>query len=251
VIRAGLRLLVLVVWALVAIPFPIVLWVVTLGSASVRARTGPWLFVWFARGICLVLGIRVTATGERPPRGCLVAPNHTGYVDILVLGSLDPATFVSMANVARWPVIGLFAQAGGTLFIRREVRRDAVRVRGEVERRLRMGNRVTVFLEGGAGDGSVVRPFKSALVSAAVAAGAPCVPVALTYAVPGGDPRTDVAWTTQAFGAHAMRLLSLRRVEARVTFLGPRTGANRKEIARDAEGSVRAVVEGAAPATGV
>ena len=243
-IRAPVRLLLLALWALLAAPFPVACFLVTLGSRTARARTGPFLNRIFSRGICAILGIRIGRTGA-PPRGaCLVTPNHWGYVDVFVLGAVCPSVFVSQAEVARWPVIGPFARAGGTLFLRREVRRDAKRVAGEIERLLRGGCRVTAFLEGGDSDGRDVRPFRSPLVSAAVAAGAPCVPVALRYSLPrdpGLDPGALVAWTSDDFVGHAWRLLALRRIDAHVTFLAPRTGTDRKRLARELEADVRAV----------
>jgi len=126
------------------------------------------------------------------------------------------------------------------------VRRDTARVGGDVEEHLRRGGCVTVFLEGGAGSGADVRPFRSSLVAGAVAAGAPCVPVALRYALPEDpdlDPGEVVAWTTDEFLAHAWRLLTVRRIDAEVTFLPPRTGTDRKRLARELEIDVRAVIE--------
>jgi 1-acyl-sn-glycerol-3-phosphate acyltransferase len=242
VIRAGLRVLLLALLSAVAAPVALVVWLVTFGSGAARARTGPFLHRWFSRCVCAILGVRVEATGE-PPRGaCLVTPNHWGYVDVFVLGSLYRSLFVSRADVARWPVAGAFARAGGTLFLRREVRRDAVRVGADVERHLRLGCRVTVFLEGGAGDGVSVRPFKSALVAAAVAARAPCVPAAISYSLPADpdmDPSRVVAWATGDLLPHVGRLLTTRRIAAKVAFLPPRTGADRKHLARELEADVR------------
>jgi len=247
VIRASARILLLALWCLCATPFPIVAFVFTLGSRTARARTGPFLNRYFSRGVCAILGVRIERTGDPPPPGgCLVTPNHWGYVDVFVLGAIYRSVFVSRADVAGWPVIGAFARAGGTLFLRREVRRDTARVGDDVEHHLRLGCRVTVFLEGGAGDGRSVRPFKSGLVSAAVAAGAPCVPVALRYTLPRDpdlDPGEVVAWTSDEFLAHAWRLLALRRIDAEVMFLPPRTGTDRKRLARELESDVRAVIE--------
>jgi 1-acyl-sn-glycerol-3-phosphate acyltransferase len=246
-IRAAIRILLLAIWCLLGVPFAVGCVVATLGRRSARMRLGAFLNRYFSRGICGILGIRLRRVGDLPPPGgCLVTPNHWGYVDVFVLAALHRTSFVSRADVAGWPVVGAFARAGGTLFIRREVRRDTANVGGEIARHLRAGGSVTVFLEGGAGAGTEVRKFRSSLVAGAVAAGAPCVPVALHYTLPEDpdlDPSDAVAWTQGDFLPHARRLLRLRRIDAEVTFLPPRTGTDRKRLARELEDDVRAVVE--------
>jgi 1-acyl-sn-glycerol-3-phosphate acyltransferase len=91
-----------------------------------RARRGRWRTAFqgaWARGACAILGIRVEVVGNVPAGGMqLAVSNHLGYVDILVLGSVLPAAFVSKAEVGRWPLIGILADLAGTEFVEREYR---------------------------------------------------------------------------------------------------------------------------------
>jgi 1-acyl-sn-glycerol-3-phosphate acyltransferase len=174
-----------------------------------------------------------------------VTPNHWGYVDVFVLASLYPSLFVSRDDVARWPIVGIFVRSGGTVFIRRESRRDAARVVEEIVDCLRRGRSVTAFLEGGSGTGVDVRRFRSPLLEAAATAGAACVPVAIRYLLPSNpdlDPSATVAWTDGGVGSHLWRLMHVRRIDARVEFLAPRTGTDRKTLARVLEDDVRAAM---------
>jgi 1-acyl-sn-glycerol-3-phosphate acyltransferase len=110
---------------------------------------------------------------------------------------------------------------------------------------LRQGCRVTAFLEGGAGPGTEVRPFKSSLLDAAAERGVPCVGVALRYTLPDDpalDPGRTVAWIDDDFAAHLMKLLGVRRIECHVTFLSPVSGTDRKALARTLEEQVRAAL---------
>ena len=246
-IRAAIRIVLLAIWCLLAVPFAVGCVLATLGRPSARMRLGAFLNRYFSRGICGILGLRLRRVGAPPPPGgCLVTPNHWGYVDVFVLAALHSTSFVSRADVAGWPVIGAFARSVGTLFIRRAVRRDTASVGDAIARHLRAGGCVTVFLEGGAGSGATVRRFRSSLLAGAVTTGMPCVPVAVRYTLPEDpdrDPGEAVAWTAGDFLPHAGRLLRLRRIDAEVTFLPPRTGADRKRLARELESDVRAVVE--------
>jgi 1-acyl-sn-glycerol-3-phosphate acyltransferase len=200
----------------------------------------------YSLGICRILGIRIRISGRAPAdRACFVTPNHWGYVDVFVLASLYRSLFVSRADVARWPLVGVFVRSGGTIFIRREVRRDAARVVAEIVERLRAGLSVTAFLEGGAGTGVDVRRFRSPLLEAAATAGVPCVPVAIRYRLPGRpdlDPSSVVAWTDGGVGAHLWRLMRVPRIDAHVEFIEPRTGEDRKRLARLLEDDVRAAM---------
>lgn len=245
-IRASIRIALLALWCVAATPLPLLGALFTLGRPRARARVGPRLMRGFSRGICAILGVRIERRGEIPPdAACVVAPNHWSYLDVFVLGSLYPTLFVSRADVADWPVFGFLARSGGTLFLRRELRRDAARVGGEIGRHLALGCTVTVFLEGGAGTGVEVRPFKPALLESAAAAGVPCVPVAIRYRLPldpSADPSRVVAWLDGGFLAHLSRLAGTRRIDATVAFLPRRSGTDRKELARRMEADVRAAV---------
>ncbi len=238
---AGLRLLLVILVTGAMAPVALISHAVTRG----RARgVCSWALRTWSRLLLPAIGVRVVAEGPPPPRGpCVVCPNHMSHLDIAVLGALYGGVFVSRADVADWPIVGLLVRSVGTLFIRRELRADARRVGAEVEAEIRRGGRVTIFLEGGAGRGDVVRPFRSALLEAPATTGTPCVPALVRYTLPGDpdvDPADAVAWADgQPFAAHTWGILELRRIVAHVTFLPPRTDTDRKRLARALEDDVR------------
>jgi len=245
-IRASVRLALVLLLSSIVAAASLLTTIATLGSRRASARIGPSLLRAYGLGMCRILGVRIDARGSPPTgRASFVAPNHWGYLDVFVLAALYRGLFVSRADVADWPVVGMFVRSGGTLFIRREVRRDAARAVDDVVDRLRRGLCVTAFLEGGSGTGVVVRKFRSPLLQAAAATGAPCVPVAIRYrlpADPGLDPSATVAWVDRGIAGHFWRLLHVRRIDARVEFLPPRTGTDRKRLARLVEDDVRAAM---------
>src|SRR5262245_54188964 len=56
---------------------------------------------WDARwGRCVqkILGFKLISHGAQPPRGVLLTPNHTGYMDIFALSALLPVFFVPKAE---------------------------------------------------------------------------------------------------------------------------------------------------------
>jgi 1-acyl-sn-glycerol-3-phosphate acyltransferase len=89
--------------------------------------------------------------------------------------------FVSKADVRHWPVLGWMIGCGGTLFIQREHKRDALRVVHQVAQALRAGETVAVFPEGTTSDGTSLLPFHANLLQAAISTETPVQAVALRY----------------------------------------------------------------------
>src|SRR5688572_6586249 len=134
----------------------------------------------WARGMLKRLGIELVVVGA-PARteSLLLVSNHISWLDILALHAACYCRFVSKADVARWPLLGTLATGGGTLYVKRHSRRDAMRVVQRMAEALKDGDIVAVFPEGTTGDGSSVLPFHSSLIQAAITASAPVQPVAL------------------------------------------------------------------------
>lgn len=136
---------------------------------------------WWSARMLRVLGIALAHEGR--PRGgaTLVVANHVSWLDILAINAVQPARFVSKADVRAWPVIGWLVECGGTLFIERERKRDALRVVHQVADALRQGQTIAVFPEGTTSEGHGLLPFHANLLQAAVSTGTPIQPVALRF----------------------------------------------------------------------
>jgi len=112
--------------------------------------------------------------------------NHVSWLDIPALHASSPRTrFVSKSAIAHWPLLGRLARAGGTLFIERERKRDALRVVHEVAAALKNHDAVAVFPEGTTGAGHEVLPFHANLLQAAITTGTLIQPIVLRYSEPG------------------------------------------------------------------
>jgi 1-acyl-sn-glycerol-3-phosphate acyltransferase len=129
------------------------------------ARTLP---CWYHRLICRLLGVRVCVTGavvrNKP---VLIVANHVSWLDIPVLSSVAPLSFVAKSEVASWPFISWLAKLQRTVFVDRTRRVQAGRAASQIAHRLAMGDAIVLFAEGTSGDGHGVLPFKSSLFAAA------------------------------------------------------------------------------------
>ena len=197
------------------------------------AAYGGW-----ARRALRILGARVEVFGAPPPAPCLIVSNHQSYVDILLLASTVGAVFVSKAEVERWPAVGFLARSMGTIFIRRERKRDIPEVNARIEGALEGGERVVLFPEGTSTDGEAVAPFRPSLLEPAAGSRYPVRCASLDYEAPAGGPpasQTVCWWGDMTFGSHLWKLLSMSHFHARVELAPePLHEPDRKLLARTA-----------------
>lgn len=214
------------------------------GSARRGLGWRTWLVRLWARGMCLLLGIRRRVEGPAPQPPFFLVSNHLSYVDILVIAASVRGVFVSKSEVRHWPAIGPLATIFGTIYLDRTRTRDAVRVLETFDRVVGAGVGVVVFPEGTSTAGDRVGPFHAALLEWAARRDFPVHTVALGYETAPPDPPAHEAicwWGDMTFLPHVTRLCTLRGSRATVRF-APHTirRPDRRTLADDARSSVLA-----------
>jgi 1-acyl-sn-glycerol-3-phosphate acyltransferase len=136
--------------------------------------------LWASRTLA-ALGVGVDVQGQPRSGPVLLTANHVSWLDILAIDAVHPVRFVSKADVRHWPVMGWMIECGGTLFIERERKRDAMRVVHQVAQALHAGETVAVFPEGTTSDGTGLLPFHANLLQAAISTETPVQAIALRY----------------------------------------------------------------------
>ncbi|MBL8327665.1 MAG: 1-acyl-sn-glycerol-3-phosphate acyltransferase [Rubrivivax sp.] len=192
----------------------VVLLILPSAKASERHARVRW---WSAR-LLQVMGIQLRVQGSFKPGSKLLVANHISWLDIMAIHAVCPeARFVSKADVQSWPLIGRLVDAGGTLYIQREKRRDALRVVHQMAEALRAGDTVAVFPEGTTAEGHVLLPFHANLLQAAIATELPVQPLALRYS----DDESPVSRAAQYVGdtTLAQSLWMLARAQGLVVSL--------------------------------
>jgi lyso-ornithine lipid O-acyltransferase len=241
---AAVRAIAIVLWSAACIPLQGICLLLP-GRAKVVFPRIYW------RGMCFCVGLslrEVRLAGPAPSgRPVVYVANHSSWLDILVLGALLPAAFVSKGDVGSWPVIGLIARLGRTVFVERR-RATTGRERDAMRERLAGGYNLILFPEGTSSDGTRVLPFRPTFFAAAApfATGegpdvAPMVcPISVVYDRVGFLPagrasRPLFAWYGDMdLLPHAWRLLRQRGLRASVLHapaMDPAHFADRKVIA--------------------
>ncbi|MGL4976113.1 MAG: lysophospholipid acyltransferase family protein [Bosea sp. (in: a-proteobacteria)] len=201
-----------------------------------------------------VMGVRIVESGPKPQagKGVLVVANHVSWLDIPVIGSLMPLSFVAKSEVAKWPLFGQLARFQRTIFIDRSRRAATADISADMGSRLARGEAVVLFAEGTTGDGTRILPLRSSLLGAVREAidssgGTDEItvqPLTITYVgrngLPGGRAdRLRLAWYGDTeLMPHLKDMLSGGPIDVALTWGEPiRMGrdSSRKEATRLAE----------------
>ena len=247
--RAAIKLILCsqVVLAFVVVQWPLLrLW-------PAAARMYP---VWIDRTLLGILGVRVVLDGELAKDSpTLIVSSHSSWIDILSIGSIGPASFVSKQEVRDWPFVGFLATLIRTIFIDRSRRQATGSATEKLAERLIAGDRMVLFPEGTSSDGNRVLPFKSAVIGAVEKAvlgsdiGDMAIqPMAVAFVRQRGLPmsRTDRHFFTwygdMDFAPHVWGVMMNTPVEIVITVGEPLRHSqypNRKDMTRQLEVEVR------------
>jgi len=188
-----------------------------------------------------ILNIKLRVHGVAPTlsvHNMFLVSNHISWLDVYLLNSVRPVSFVSKAEVRSWPVIGWLAKKTGTIFIDRTKRHDTARVNREISAILNCGGCVAIFPEGTTTDGSSLRTFHSSLLQPAVHSNCAVWPVAIRYIHLDGSLNITPAYIDEMNFVDSL-LLILRQpaIYAEITFKQPIQvlGKTRRELAQEAE----------------
>jgi 1-acyl-sn-glycerol-3-phosphate acyltransferase len=206
------------------------------GAARRRAVVG-----WWSAKLLRILGVTARVSGPLPgqPRTpAMIAANHVSWLDIFLVSSVRPTRFIAKSEIRDWPVAGWIAERAGTIFIRRERRRDTARINDLVHDALQQGDLVGLFPEGTTTEGDELLKFHTSLFEPAVANQARVHPVAIRYEHADGTLCRAMAYAGELSFMQSLGLVMRQRgVVAHVTFAPALVseGLTRREVARLAE----------------
>jgi 1-acyl-sn-glycerol-3-phosphate acyltransferase len=241
-LRAAWRLLRAVVHALHGLAIAVA------GFESLPVERREALIRWWATKMLRVMGIELQVEGAASAGGTLLVANHISWLDIMAVHAVVPqARFVSKADVKHWPLLSRLVTAGGTLYLERERKRDALRVVHLMAEALSTGQTVAIFPEGTTSDGRTLLPFHANLLQAAIGAGSPVQPIALRYsdAVQAKSDAVEFVGATTLMRS-LWQVANGERVVVHVTLVAPRDSANvdRRQLAQALRDDIAAQLAG-------
>jgi 1-acyl-sn-glycerol-3-phosphate acyltransferase len=141
---------------------------------------------YWAKRLLRILKIKITLSGEvlkfLGKDSYLVVSNHISWLDIPVIFSLKPMTFVSASDVKTWPIIGMLAKISGAIFVERNRKSSLVEVIQAMNHHFKNEKRsICIFPEGVTSNGYQVLPFKSNLFQSAFESDVLLLPLSIKY----------------------------------------------------------------------
>ena len=203
-----------------------------------KSRTAHFLPWYYHRILCRLLGVTVTIDGPRPAANALLVSNHVSWLDIPVLSSVIPLSFIAKREVAGWPLFGWMAKLQRCVFVNRDKRHSTRKSSNEIADRLLEGYTLVLFPEGTSNDGHRVMPFKSSYFGAAENLDVAVIPVMLAYRSSYNLPltkrqRPNFAWYGDMnLVPHLWEALKAGPIDVVVRFHEALPKAPRKEIAK-------------------
>ena len=204
----------------------------------VDARRRRRLIAWWSSKLVRIMGVELRVHGEPPSaseEGAMIAANHVSWLDIFVISGVRPTRFIAKSEIRDWPLAGWIAERAGTIFIRRERRRDTARINERVHAAMLQGDCVGLFPEGTTTEGDRLLKFHSSLFEPAVANGARVHPCAIRYERPDGSLARVMAFVGEISFMQSLALaIRQRGIVARVAFAQPvdTVGSGRRDVAR-------------------
>lgn len=220
-----------------------------------RLRLATKVSSFFNRVLIKSLGINVRITGSVPSADTnyLILSNHLSYLDIFIIFSFFPASFIASVDEVRETfLLGKITELSGGFFVERRSRSG---LRAEIEsiaELLKTGLNVVLFPEGTTSNGERVLPFKTPLISIAGKAGVKILPLCIKYmkingeGIDAGNRDLVYYYGDMEFFSHYFKLLQVRTIDVELKVLEkiiPRSGASRKEVAGAAFAAISAAYE--------
>lgn len=183
----------------------------------------------FSSIICL----HVIREGKLPEQPAILISNHISWLDIIVIGQYLPACFVAKSDISSWPVIGFLSRQAGTIFIRRGDKKHILATAEKMVWVLKQNSNIIAFPEGTTTDGNDVLNFHASLFQPALLTKSVIQPTAIQYQ--GAAKQQAPFIDDDAFVPHLIKMLSLDKIEVRLSFLPVinSSGKNRHSVSHE------------------
>lgn len=192
-----------------------------------------------------IIGVEIQLHGKPSNTHCFIVANHISWLDILIIASVLPVSFLSKAEVRHWPIIGTLAKKAGTLFIHRGSKNGAAEAINLMQTKLKAGHSVASFPEAKTTDGTSVHAFHPRLFAAAIETQSLVQPVALRYPH-SKNVNPIVPYVNEpSFVRHAFKIMCAKHTIAEVTLCEPINSSDmeRKKLALLSKKAISYVIE--------
>lgn len=211
----------IVAYFLTTIPFYPLILVFPIQSKFILNR----IVSFYSKILCAIINIKIhfDLAGVDSQKNYFIVANHLSYLDILVVTTLIPTSFVTSIEMKNTPLLGQICQLAGCLFVERRSRKNISGEIKEIEQALTAGLNVMVFPEATSTNGEKILDFKRSLFQAPISSKSNILPLTFNYTCIDDEPvsaanRDLVCWYgDMEFFPHLYDLCHLQKIEVRVS----------------------------------
>jgi len=153
-----------------------------LGPARIDGLRGGVTRVW-ARGICVISGMRIEVRGDPPSDPFFLVSNHICLLDGFAVQQILKCNVVAMRSIKQIPFFRTIIGGLNPVYVHRH-REDTPRARAHLEQVLDAKQSIYMCPEAVISPGNEVRRFRTGLLAVAAERGLPVHHVAVTYRTP-------------------------------------------------------------------
>lgn len=191
----------------------------------------------YSKILIWILGIKTSHNFKNLDRSknYFIVSNHLSYIDILVISSIIPTSFVTSVEMKNTPFLGQIIQLAGCLFVERRNKSNIKSEISDIENALLNGLNVTVFPEATSTNGERVINFKRSLFLCAMNTKVEILPLTINYKQIDSQPintqnRDKVCWYgNMEFAPHLWSLCQLKSVHVELISTGAMKSQNQNE----------------------
>ena len=215
--------------------FPVLSFLYSAREAKIKRDA---LKIRWLRWFSAIVNLHISKDGELSERRVLLVGNHVSWLDIIVIGQYLPACFVAKSDISSWPVIGYLAKQGGTIFIHRGNKQHIRTTAEKMVWLLKQNSNIIAFPEGTTTQGDQVLHFHSSLFQPALLTRSAIQPVVLQYIGAAKEHAPFVG--DDAFVPHLIKMLSMDKIEVRLSFLPVinSAGKSRHSVSHETRGMI-------------
>ena len=144
-----------------------------------------YIVAFFSRLILAVANINISIDQKEQKvdrnKSYFIVSNHLSYLDILVLSSYFPSSFITSVEMKETPLLGEITTLAGCVFVERRSKENINNEISEITMSLKKGLNIIVFPESTSMDGKTVYPFKRSMFQAAIDAKVDVLPLIIEY----------------------------------------------------------------------
>lgn len=220
-IKFGTILILISSYLLLTLPFLILFKITPQKTRWILNR----IVSFYSKLVLKILGVKVKSNLDAHNYSHhLLVSNHLSYLDIMVLSSKVPSSFVTSIEMKNTPVLGQIVILAGCLFVERRSKERIKHEIKDIEQALTSGLNVIVFPEATSTNGEQVLKFKRSLFQSAVNVEGHVTPITINYRTLNGDPigvnnRDYICWYgDMEFAPHMWELCQQKSIEVELNF---------------------------------